>query len=152
MMDMHKGSGTAAAPGVRVGARPGNKQARGRARDQQGQTMVEMAFALPVLLTILTGSLTLGLALNNDLQLTYATEAGAQALSISRGQTTDPCGTASQAAFSAAPSLNQSNLNFTIVLGTQSYGPATKPSCSGGQDYLVQFQSAKVTATYPCNL
>ena len=152
MMDMHKGSRAAAAPGVRVGPRPGNKQAGGRARDQQGQTSVEMAMALPVLLMMLTGSLTLGLALNNDMQLTYATDAAAQALSISRGQTTDPCGTASQAAYSAAPSLSQSSLNFTIVLNTQSYGPATKPSCSGAQQYLVQFQNAKVTTTYPCNL
>ena len=146
---MHRGSRTASSPGVRVEARSSDKQAGGRARDEQGQAIVELAMALPVLLAVLTGSLSLGFALNNDLQLTYATEAAAQVLSISRGQTTDPCNTTSQAVYSAAPYLTQSNISFTIVMDGHSF---TTPSCSGGQQYLVQFQSAQVTATYPCNL
>ncbi len=120
-----------------------------RRLDGQGQGMVEFALVLPLLLTLLIGSVEFGVAFNKDLQLTYATNAAAQLLSISRGQTTDPCQTTSQAVYSAAPYLNQSNLNFAIVLDGHSF---TTPSCSGGQNYLVQSQSAQVTVTYPCNL
>jgi Flp pilus assembly protein TadG len=116
---------------------------------QRGQSTVELALALPLLLTLLIGAVEFGVAFNNELALTFATTAGGQLLSISRGQTTDPCHTASQAVYSAAPNLNQSNLNFTITLGGHSF---TSPSCSGQQDYLVQSQSAQVTVTYPCNL
>jgi len=134
---------------VRVEARSSGKPARGRARDEQGQAMVEFALALPLLLTVLIGLVEFGVAFNKDLQLTYATDAAAQVLSISRGQTTDPCQTTSQAVYSAAPYLNQSNLNFTIVLDGHSF---TTPSCSGGQQYLFESQSAQVKVTYPCNL
>ncbi len=122
----------------------------GRRRlNERGQALVELALGLPLLLTLLIGSVEFGVAFNKDQELTYATDAAAQLLSISRGQTTDPCHTTSQAVYSAAPYLNQSNLNFTIVLDGHSF---TSPSCSGGQNYLVQSQSAQVTVTYPCNL
>jgi len=153
MMDMHRGSRTAASPGVRVETRSSGKQARSRARDEQGQAAVEFAIALPLMLTILLGVVMFGIAINDDVALTFATDTGAQLLSISRGQTTDPCKTTSQAVYSAAPQLNQLNLKFTIVLdGTSVTTNSTQPSCSGSQQYLVQAQAANVTATYPCNL
>jgi Flp pilus assembly protein TadG len=153
MMDMHRGSRTAASPGVRVETRSSGKQARGRACDEQGQAAVEFAIVMPLLLTILLGVVLFGIAINDDVALTFATDTGAQLLSISRGQTTDPCQTASQAVYSAAPQLNQTNLKFTIVLdGTSVTTNATQPSCSGSQQYLVQSHAAQVTATYPCNL
>jgi len=151
MMDMHGGSRTAASPGVRVETRSSGK--RGRARDEQGQAAVEFAIVLPLMLTIILGVVLFGIAINDDVALTFATDTGAQLLSISRGQTTDPCQTASQAAYSAAPQLNQANLAFTIVLnGTTVTTNSTQPSCSGSQQYLVQSQTAQVTATYPCNI
>ena len=52
--------------------------------------MVEMALALPILLLVVTGILTFGLAFNNYLLLTEATSVGARTLAISRGATTDP--------------------------------------------------------------
>ena len=132
--------------------RSSGKQAS-RTRDEQGQTMVEFAIAVPLLLALLTGSVMLGAAFNKQLELTYAINAGGQLLSISRGQTTDPCQTASQAAYSAAPQLNPSTLKFTIVLnGTSVTTNSSQPSCSGAQQYLVESQTAQVTATYPCNL
>ncbi len=67
---------------------------RPRAFDENGQAMVEMALALPVLLLVLTGILTFGLAFNNYVLLTEATSIGARTLAISRGATTDPCATA----------------------------------------------------------
>ncbi len=146
MMDMHRGSRTAAAPGVRVEARSSAKQARGRARDERGQASLEFALALPLLLTLLIAMVVFGIAFNNELTLTFATDAGAQLLSISRGAS-DPCGVASQAIYSAAPYLKPASLKFTIVLSGTSY---TSASCSGAP--LVATQTAKVTTTYPCNL
>ena len=152
-MDTHKGSRTAASPGARVETRSSGKQACGRARDEQGQAAVEFAIVLPLMLTIILGVVLFGIAVNDEVALTFATDTAAQLLSISRGQTTNPCQTASQAAYSAAPQLNQTNLAFTIVLnGTTVATSATQPSCSGSQQYLVQSQNAQVTATYPCNL
>ncbi len=139
--------------GFSRGRRSSSKQARRRAGSQQGQALLEFAIAVPLLLTILTALMALGVAFNNELQLTYATSAGAQLLSISRGQTTNPCTTTSQAVYSAAPSLTQSNLKFTIVLGTHTVATSqAQPSCSGSQQYLVQTDSAQVTATYPCQI
>lgn len=148
---MHIGSQTGASPGVRVEARSSGKQAR--ARDEQGQALLEFAFVLPVLLTLLLGVIVFGLALQNYLSLTNATNLSAQLLSMSRGQTLDPCQTTSQAVYAAAPNLIQANLKFTIVLnGTTVTNNQKAPSCSGGQQYLVASQNAQVTVTYPCNL
>ena len=127
--------------------------ARRRERTERGQAVVEFAITLPLLLTILTAIVALGVVFDQELQLTYGTNAAAQVLSISRGETTDPCHTTSQAVYSASPALSQSLLKFTIVLGGHSVAAnASNPTCSGSQSYLVQSQTAMVTATYPCNL
>jgi Flp pilus assembly protein TadG len=129
--------------------------ARRRARNDGGQAMVEMALALPVLLLVLTGILTFGLAFNNYVLLTEATSIGARALAISRGATTDPCSTASSAVIAAAPLLAPASLSFSFVLNGSSY---TGTSCSSGSSTtgaaanLVQGANAVVTVTYPCSL
>jgi len=114
---------------------------------ERGQSVLEFALGLPLLLTLITGLVMFGIAFNNELTLTYAADAAAQLLSISRGQTTDPCQTTANAVYSSAPYLNQSDLAFTIVLGGHSYAGA---SCSGAQ--LVESETAQVTVTYPCSL
>jgi Flp pilus assembly protein TadG len=122
---------------------------------EQGQAMVEMALVLPVLLLVVTGILTFGLAFNNYVMLTEATSVGARALAISRGQTTDPCATTSSAVYAAAPLLVSSKLSFTFVLNGTTY---TGPSCSSGSSTtgaagnLVQGNNAVVTVSYPCSL
>jgi len=162
MMDIHMGSQTAVSPGLhgearaedRVGAWSSGNPTLGRARGEQGQALIEFALILPLLLTLVLGGVTFGIALNNYLTLTNATAMGAQALSISRGQTTDPCTTASGAVYGGAPNLTPANLKFTIVLnGKTVAGPnQAAPSCSGDQTDLVESQPAQVTVTYPCNL
>src|ERR1700719_3147362 len=83
---------------------------------QHGQAMVEMALILPVLLLVVTGILTFGLAFNNYVLLTEATSIGARTLAISRGATQDPAATASSAVIAAAPLLSAANLSFTFSL------------------------------------
>jgi Flp pilus assembly protein TadG len=125
------------------------------ARNEEGQAMIEMALALPVLLLVLTGILTFGLAFNNYVLLTEATSIGARTLAISRGATTDPCATASSAVIAAAPLLTPASLSFSFVLNGASY---TGTSCSSGSSTtgaaanLVQGANAVVTVTYPCSL
>jgi Flp pilus assembly protein TadG len=123
--------------------------------NEQGQAMVEVALVLPILLLVLTGILVLGLAFNNYLILTEATNVGARALAISRGATTDPCATASSAVIAAAPLLVPANLTFTFALNGTTYSGS---SCSSGSTStgaaanLVQGGNALVTVTYPCSL
>lgn len=153
MTDKPRLSWTAASPRVGAESRSGDKQAGSRARDERGQAYLEFILAAPLLLALLTAVFAFGVAFDHYLALRFATNTGAQLLSISRGQTTDPCKTASQAVYSAAPQLAQSNLKFSIVLdGTSVTSNSANPSCSGSQEYLVQSQAAQVTVTYPCNL
>lgn len=123
--------------------------------EHAGSSLVEMAVSLPVLLLIVTGILTFGIAINNYITLTDATNVAARQLAISRGQTTDPCSLTASAVYAAAPILKQSNFTFSFVFnGT----PYTGTSCSsasisaGAAGNLVQGGTALVTVTYPCSL
>ncbi len=132
------------------------KDPSGLAHHQRGQAMVEFALTVPLLLTILVAIIVVGLVFNNYLTLTNATTAGAQQLSISRGQTSDPCATTSQTVQAAAPNLTSGGLAYSIAFGTGnpvSYGsPYTGTSCTSAAAQLVSGNTAKVTVTYPCSL
>ena len=149
---------TAASPGVRVGTRSPGKlvRARLRTRNEEGQALVEFALSLPLLMLILTGMMTFGIALNNYLELTNAASIGARLIAISRGQTTDPCATIATAVYHAAPFLKPANLTFTLVLNGTSYtNMASCPSAStttGAAGNLLQGTDAQLTVKYPCNL
>jgi Flp pilus assembly protein TadG len=136
---------------ARVNVRSRGEQIRATLRNEKGQSVVELAFVLPVLFLVVTGLFTFGLAVNNNLMLTNAVNNGAQLLAISRGQTTDPCATAIAAVTNAAPLLTASSLNFTFVLNGTTYAAGTT-SCTAGAANLLQGTTAQVTATYPCNL
>jgi len=104
---------------------------------------------MPVLLLVMTGMVSFGIALHNDLILTSAVNTGAQQLAFSRGQTTDPCATAYSAISSAAPTL-ASGLSLSVVINGTTYSSTT--SCPTGASNMIQGASAQVTATYPCIL
>jgi Flp pilus assembly protein TadG len=123
--------------------------------------MVEFALVLPILLLVITGIFSFGIALNNYLELTDAVSIGAQKLAVSRNNTTDPCSDAAAFIHNAAPYLNSSKLGLTFVLDGTTYGPytgVTATTCSSGSysqgaaGNLVSGQSAQVIATYPCTL
>jgi Flp pilus assembly protein TadG len=127
-----------------------------RAGWQRGQAMTEFAFSIPLILGVLLAITAFGVAFNNQLVLTNATTAGAQQLSISRGQTSDPCATTSSTVIAAAPNLASGSLSFSIAFGTGNpvtYGsPYTGTSCTAAAASLVSGNTAKVTVTYPCNV
>ncbi|MGI4756655.1 MAG: TadE/TadG family type IV pilus assembly protein [Janthinobacterium lividum] len=114
-----------------------------------GQALVEFALVLPVLLLVVFGIFTFGIAFSNYLVLEDATNVGARQLAISRGQTTDPCSTASTAVIAAAPTLTKANLGFSYTFNGNA---ASGTSCTSAAVYLVQNATAKITVTYPCSL
>lgn len=135
-----------------------------RIRSDEGQSVLEFALCVPVLLLIVTGISTFGIALNNYLTMTNAISTSAQLLSVNRANTTDPCSLAATAFANAAPNLNSTNLKFSFALnGTPypssgTYSGSTGSTCSSGSTTtgaagnLVAGQPAKVTVSYPCNL
>jgi Flp pilus assembly protein TadG len=144
-----------ASPAVGDEAWPRAKQAGARFRNERGQTLIEFALVVPLLLTLVFGVIVFGIALNNYLVLTNATGISAQLLAVSRGQTTDPCNTTVQAFYSAAPNLSRTTLSFSYVLNGSSYSGTSCSSGStttGAAGNLVAGQSAQLTVTYPCNL
>ncbi len=123
-------------------------------RREDGQSLIEFAVTLPLILLAVTGILVFGLALNNYMMLTDATAIGARQLAISRGQTLDPCATVVAAVTAAAPLLKPANMTFAISLNGTKY---TTTSCagtntSGAPANMVLSSTAIVTVTYPCSL
>ena len=151
---------TAESPRVSVGTRSLGKRRGVRLRnnnEEEGQSLVEFAVCLPMLLLIVTAIITFGLAFSQYLQMTSAVSISARLLAVSRGNTTDPCAVTATAFSHAAPFLNPANMTFAIVLNTpgKTYpGPScNSPNTStGAAGDMVQGTPAQVTATYPCNL
>ncbi len=115
---------------------------------ERGQALLEMAFVVPLLLTLVMGIIVFGIALNTYLTLTNSATMGAQAMATSRGQSTDPCATAVSAFEAAAPNLTTASLSFSFAFNGGS--ATTETSCAS--QTLVQGQNAQMTVTYPCNL
>jgi Flp pilus assembly protein TadG len=135
---------------------------------EEGSTLVEMAFVLPIMLIILTGVFSFGIILNQYLVLTNSVNNGARAFAMSAGQdgstsmmnSGDPCKYAASTIQTGSSNLAASNLNLTITYGSYSGSPSgtaavttytgtasSWPSCSGlkmyGYDYVT------IQATYP---
>ena len=144
--------------------RPSRFWSRLRAGSEEGSALVEFAVTLPLLMLVVTGITTFGIALNNYLQLTEAVGIGGQQLAVSRGNTLNPCSTAAAAIEGAAPYLAPASLSITLTLNGTSYGPyagnttwssttcASTSNTTGAAANLVQGQPATILATYPCTL
>ncbi len=120
-------------------------------RGDEGGALIEVALTVPVLLGVLTGLITFGVAYSNQLTLTQAVGSAGQYLSQIRTSTTDPCKDTFNALTKAAPSLTPANITFTMTLN------GTTPtmngnSCAGSQSLMVQGAPVMVYATYPCAL
>jgi len=122
---------------------------RTRSRGRRGQSLVEFSLIMPVLFLAMTGMLSFGMTMHDYLALTNGVNYGAQVVSMSRGQTADPCATAVAAVESAAPSLASANLTFTYSINGTTYSGT---SCTAGAANMLQGVTAKVTVSYPCVL
>jgi len=99
----------------------------------EGQSMLEFAFVLPILLLVMTGIIQFGLMLNQYQVLTNAVSAGARAFSLARGlkntsgTAVDPCAYSYSTLTNAGSSLNWTRSGVTV---TATYTPANGDSVS----------------------
>ena len=102
----------------------------------RGQALVEFALVLPPLLLILTGLFSMGIVINQYEVLTNAVGDGARAFALSRDQQNPPLAASDKCAFAfqtvqdAAPTLDPSNLSFTVIY--TSYTDSSGNPVSGG--------------------
>jgi len=115
------------------------------ARDESGASALEFALILPVMMLSLFAIIQFGIAINNYVEITSGTSAGARVLSVSRGSATPY--TSSVAAFaSAAP-----NINATITMSVNGTACGADGACQTLLNTAAS-QPIIVSATYPCNL
>lgn len=121
-----------------------------------GQALIEFALIAPLILMLAIGMCVFGIGLNEQLVLTNATEEGAQYLSVSRGQTTDPCLTLNNAVVNAAADLTPSSMTFTLSLNGVSSGAFSGQSATSGTAIcasmasdMLEGDNETVTVTYP---
>jgi len=124
--------------------------------DQNGSSLAEFAFVLPVAMTILTFLLSMGAYINNSLELTNATSLSGQYLAASRSTTpaADPCNLVYTSFTQVSPSLVASGLTFKLVIGpTIATGTTyTGTTCSAAAAAMLPNANAQLTVKYPCSL
>jgi Flp pilus assembly protein TadG len=113
--------------------------------DSEGGALVEMAVTLPLVMIIMTGIFSFSFALYQKLQLAEAVSNAGHYLAIARGDT-NPCATAINSVYNAAPALSSSSM----VISLSENGTALPNSCSG--DALVKYDTVSVLVTYPTSL
>jgi Flp pilus assembly protein TadG len=92
------------------------------ARRESGQTLVEFAIVLPIILILLIGVVEFGIAWENDIEVTDAAREGARAAVIQRinGQAAMVT-SGTSAARSSASDLDQSKLTVSVTSGDGSW-------------------------------
>jgi Flp pilus assembly protein TadG len=87
-------------------------------RAERGQTMVEFAIVLPVLLLVVFAVIQFGILFSNFVALTDAVRAGARTASVSR-LAPDPVGATVARVQGATGDLNPASLGVTVTSGWQ---------------------------------
>lgn len=130
--------------------------------DSEGGALVEMALILPMMMLLITGMFSVGMALSYYMMLTNGISAGARAFAISPqvsitsgGKSvpiTDPCAYAVQMATQATPTINSKAITYTFT-----YTPAggtsvqyTNGTCDGLTTNVGDF--VQMQASYPYSL
>ncbi|MGD0913255.1 MAG: TadE/TadG family type IV pilus assembly protein [Terracidiphilus sp.] len=125
---------------------------------EEGSQLVEMAVVAPLLLIILTGMASFGIALYSQQQLGLAASQAVQAVSLDTSQITDPCATIETAVSESLPQWSAANISYNLTIYT---GNTTTPSvttgtlkgaaftCKSDNADLTQFQPIVLTVSYP---
>jgi Flp pilus assembly protein TadG len=104
-------------------------------KNEQGQTMVEFAFVLPILLVMLFGIIQFGIIFNNYVALTDAARAASRKGAVSRNAS-DPKGDCEATGYAAGTNLRNPGTDFVLTCNS---------SWDIGSDVTV-------TATYPYDI
>lgn len=138
-------------------------------RREEGSTIAEMAMVLPIMLVVLTGVFSFGVALNQYLVLTNAVNNGARAFAMSAPSQdgnpsivsgSDACKYAATTIQNSASTLDASNLSYTITYYSYKGNPggtattttytgtgSSAPSCSSLN--MWQLDAVTIKASYP---
>lgn len=131
-------------------------------QSERGGSLVEFALIVPMMMVLITGMYSLGMALSYYMILTNAASVGARAFAISpevtvtNGKTTsaitDPCAYAIQMATQATPTINSNSITYTITY-TPTGGKSvtyTTGTCNNLSTNVGDFVQLK--ASYPYSL
>lgn len=118
----------------KLGAR--RMKARLGAQDEGG-ALVETALVVPLMLTLITGMASFGIALNNYLLLSHASAVGARYLAVnqgnfSNGTTTNPCAMAATQIQAAAAGIAPTQLSYSISLTPSAGGTTSTYTSNNG--------------------
>lgn len=106
-------------------------------RRDDGSALIEMYVVLPIMLGLILGVSSLGLALNAYIVLSHATDVGARYLAVNDGNfgtsaTNNPCAMAVTQITAAAPVLSSSKLSYSMTFQPTATGTATTFTSSNG--------------------
>lgn len=117
----------------------------------QGNTILEFALVMPVMVLIVTVIWQLGVVFNHQIALTHAATIGAQALMADRlSSSNDPCADTFNAVKGAAPSLDPSKIVMTVTMNNNT--SISQTSCPGKQGQLVQGGPVTLQTGYPYSI
>lgn len=114
--------------------------------DRRGVTVIEFAFAAPVMLALAIGTFKFGAAMMHQVVLTNAAAQGALTLALSRGTTT-PYTSTTTAINNAASTLTTASITTTVTINGTAC--STNTACTALMSAGV---TAVVRTTYPCDL
>jgi hypothetical protein len=129
----------------------------------EGQSLVEFAFVVPILMALMMGIFAVGIITFNDVALNNAAETGAKWLADEgnapgtnmTNYLADPCQFAFTQMTSATSNLLPQNLTVTYILNGSQIGPftgATANTCSADAAAFATGGTITIIAQYPCTL
>jgi Flp pilus assembly protein TadG len=103
----------------------------------EGSALVEMALVAPMMLMLIAGMASFGIALNNYLIMSHAADVGARYLAINQGNftngaTTNPCAMAAIQIQAAAVGIPASQISYSISVTPTATGTATTYTSNNG--------------------
>jgi Flp pilus assembly protein TadG len=124
---------------------------------EEGQSVLELAFMLPILMTLMVSIFYVGWSYNNKIVLTQAVgNAGAYLQAVGQGglsSSTDPCVQATSNIQALAPNLNPANLNITYSINGAAIALGSGGTCASYfTAHAQQGTTVTVQATYPCSM
>ncbi len=119
--------------------------------DTRGNSAVEFALVLPMLMTTLFAIMKFSVAMNNNINLTEGVRVGGRYLASARGGAT-PYATMVTNIKNSAANLNGNNITITATVDGTACTDATTPTCAAALNTDTGGGTATVTATYPCDL
>lgn len=125
---------------------------------EDGNALVELAIALPIMMTILTGTASFSMGLFYLQQLGNATATAAQVLGSEQALVTNPCALVVTTITTALPNWTASKISYSVSItdasGTAHPFPTTGMttgssfSCTAGAADMAQNEPVTVTVSY----